>query len=69
MISGLYEGNILPLDPFVYNMTEKLFALRPRSKAWLNLDWVREHTTIIHYCGRNEPLERKLYRCVGCLLP
>ena len=23
VISGLYEGNILPLGPFVYNMTEK----------------------------------------------
>ena len=65
VISGLYEGNILPLNPFVYNMTEKLFALRPRSKAWLNLDWVREHTTIIHYCGRNKPWKENYIGALG----
>ena len=55
IISGLYAGRILELDPFRYNMTEKLFALRVKSDAWHNLDWVRENSAIIHYCGRNKP--------------
>lgn len=55
ILSGLYASRILPLDPYRYNMTEKLFALRPDSDAWLNLDWVRRHSVIIHYCGRNKP--------------
>ena len=36
-------------------MTERLFALRPQTEAWLDLQWVREHSAIIHYCGRNKP--------------
>ena len=28
IISGLYGEDILPLDPYRYNMTERLFALR-----------------------------------------
>ncbi len=31
ILSGLYASRILPLDPYRYNMTEKLFALRPDS--------------------------------------
>lgn len=55
ILSGLYAGRTLELDPFRYNMTEKLFALRIKSDAWLNLDWVRKNSAIIHYCGRNKP--------------
>lgn len=55
VLSGLYSARILPLDPYRYNMTERLFVLRPESDAWLDLDWVRRNSTIIHYCGRNKP--------------
>lgn len=55
IISGLYSGRILSVDPYRYNMTERLFVLRPESDAWLDLDWVRENAVIIHYCGRNKP--------------
>lgn len=55
IISGLYSSRILPVDPYRYNMTERLFVLRPESDAWLDLDWVRANAAIIHYCGRNKP--------------
>lgn len=55
VLSGLYSARILPLDPYRYNMTERLFVLRPESDAWLDLDWVRQNSAIIHYCGRNKP--------------
>ncbi len=55
VISGLYSSRILPLNPYRYNMTERLFFLRPEAEAWLNLEWVRKHSAIIHYCGRNKP--------------
>lgn len=55
IISGLYSSHILPLDPYRFNMTERLFVLRPESDAWLDLDWVRQNAVIIHYCGRNKP--------------
>lgn len=55
VISGLYGERIRSLDPYRFNMTERLFVLRVASEAWLNLDWVRTHTAIVHYCGRNKP--------------
>lgn len=55
IISALYGSKIISLDPYRYNMTERLFALNPRNEGWLDLDWVREHAAIIHYCGRNKP--------------
>ncbi len=58
VISGLYAPRILPIDPFRYNMTERLFLLRPAVRRWLNLDWVRRHTAIVHYCGRNKPWKK-----------
>ena len=65
VISALYAGEILPLDPFVYNMTEKLFTLRPHAEAWRNLEWVREHSVIIHYCGRNKPWKENYVGSLG----
>ena len=36
-------------------MTEKLFMLHSPFEKSLTLDWIRENTSIIHYCGRNKP--------------
>lgn len=58
VISGLYASRILPLDPYLYNMTERLFLLRADAQCWRNLDWVRSNTIIIHYCGRNKPWKK-----------
>lgn len=55
VISGLYGSKIYPLDPFRYNMTERLFARHAPFEKGLNLDWVRQNAVIIHYCGRNKP--------------
>ncbi|MDY3906685.1 MAG: glycosyltransferase family 8 protein [Lawsonibacter sp.] len=56
VISALYGDKILRLNPYRYNMTERLFAaakLSPRGE--LDLSWVEENSRIIHYCGRNKP--------------
>jgi len=55
IISGLYGNRILELDTFRYNMTETLYQLHTPLDRELNLDWVRRHSVIIHYCGRNKP--------------
>lgn len=55
IISGLYGASIVQIDPYIYNMTERLFALHPTADAWLNIDWIRKNTSIIHYCGKNKP--------------
>ena len=55
IISGLYGDRIIPLDPFVYNMTERLFAFRFQNGGRASLKSVRQNAVIIHYCGRNKP--------------
>lgn len=55
IISALYGSKILALDSFRYNMTEVLFKQHAPFEKSLNLEWIRNHSVIIHYCGRNKP--------------
>lgn len=55
VISGLYSSKILPLDPYIYNMTERLLAFKRINKLHVNTKWIKENTVVIHYCGRNKP--------------
>lgn len=57
IISGLYANKILPLDPYVYNMTEKLLN-QAYFMPHINERWIKENSVIIHYCGRNKPWEK-----------
>ncbi len=57
VLSGLYGDRTLTVDPFTYNLNEKYFRfynLNPANPK-KDLDWVRENTVIIHYCGKNKP--------------
>lgn len=55
IISSLYGSKIYALDTYRYNMTERLFRLHSPFEKELTLDWIRKHSIIIHYCGRNKP--------------
>ncbi len=55
VISSLYGEKILAIDPLRFNMTERLYAKALLSGKGLTIDWLRSHTIIIHYCGRNKP--------------
>ncbi len=55
IISALYGSRIYALDPFRYNMTERLYQLHAPFEKSLTLDWIRKNAIIIHYCGRNKP--------------
>lgn len=55
IISGLYGDRIIQLDPYRYNMTERLFVLHRQNIGKLDVESVRERSAIIHYCGRNKP--------------
>lgn len=55
VISGLYGGKIIRINPFIYNMTERLL-LHPYSiENHIDSRWVRQNSAIVHYCGRNKP--------------
>lgn len=58
VISGLYSSKILPLDPYVYNMTEKLFTFKRFNMFHVDMKWIKKNTAIIHYCGRNKPWKK-----------
>ena len=55
IISSLYGSRILALNAFRYNMTELLYLKHSPFEARLTLDWVRQNSIVIHYCGRNKP--------------
>ena len=55
IISGLYGSRIMILDCYRYNMTGRLFVLRKDKYPWLTIEWVKENSAIIHFCGRNKP--------------
>jgi len=57
VISGLYANKILPLDPYVYNMTEKLLN-QTYFMPHINERWISENSVIIHYCGKNKPWKK-----------
>lgn len=61
IISSLYGSKIYALDTYRYNMTEKLYQMHAPFEKELTLDWVRKHSVIIHYCGRNKPWKENYF--------
>lgn len=55
IISGLYGKKIISLNPYYYNMTERLYMTRLIGGEDITLDWIKKNSVIIHYCGRNKP--------------
>ena len=59
IISGVYGKRIKLVDAMVYNLSERLlifYNIHPQSEEEpITLDWIRENTSIIHYCGDNKP--------------
>jgi len=55
IISAVYSDRIIAIDPYIYNMTERML-LSPKSiKNDVDAQWVKENSAIVHYCGRNKP--------------
>ncbi len=59
VLSGLYGSKTKTVDSLVYNLSDRylaLYNLDPENwRQKIDLNWVRENTVIIHYCGRNKP--------------
>lgn len=55
VISGLYGDKIISLDPYKYNMTERLYVFKTQSNEKIDIKYICSNTVIIHYCGRNKP--------------
>lgn len=59
VISAVYGDRIIPLDPLVYNMTERALLLPESIGRDINLGWVAKNTAIIHFLGRNKPWKER----------
>ncbi len=59
IINGFYCGQILAVNPLLYNLDERYFKLHnmnPKSKAnIIDYNWVKKNTVIIHFCGKKKP--------------
>lgn len=67
IMTVLYGDKIKVLDSEIYNLSDRVLALHnanPRLEM-KNVDWVREHTVIIHYCGRNKPWKENYIGVLG----
>lgn len=61
IISALYGDKIQLADSLIYNLGEKLLlaqnarALADPAEQAIDLDWIRQNSVIIHYCGKSKP--------------
>ncbi|MGN1098152.1 MAG: glycosyltransferase, partial [Clostridia bacterium] len=57
IITALYGDKIKLLDSMIYNLSDRILALHnadPKNK-WVDLEWVRKNSVIIHYFGKSKP--------------
>ena len=68
VLTALYGDKTKLVDYRKYNLSERMmnfYNLRnPRSK--IDLDWVKQNSVIIHYCGRMKPWNGKYIGCLDC---
>ena len=57
ILTALYGDRVHLLDSMVYNLSDRILALHNAQLLAepVDLDWVRAHTVVIHYCGRLKP--------------
>lgn len=65
VISAVYSDKIVPLDPYIYNMTEKLLLHPDTIEKNIDMKWIAENTAIIHFCGRNKPWKERYVGVLG----
>ena len=68
VLNALYADRTIFLDPLIYNLGDKYLRLKnlhlPKGEK-LGLEWVRQHTAIIHYYGRNKPWKEGYHGKLG----
>lgn len=68
VLNALYHDRIIRLDALVYNLSEKYFRNYNLSfkNEPIDVDWVRENTVFMHYCGRNKPWKENYLGKLDC---
>jgi lipopolysaccharide biosynthesis glycosyltransferase len=67
ILAGLFGGRLREVDALTYNLSDRyLRQYNHKTPLKIDLEWVRNNTVFVHYCGRNKPW-RKGY--AGILSP
>lgn len=69
VLSALYGSRTLLVDSLVFNLSERFlrdtnFRLFPGAEK-VSLEWIRNHSVIVHYCGRNKPWKPRYTGTLG----
>ena len=67
ILTALYGDRVKLLDSLVYNLSDRtlrLYNATPGNER-RDLDWVRRHTVIVHYFGRNKPWKAYYHGVLG----
>ncbi len=60
ILTALYGEHVKLIDNLKYNLSDRILLAHnadPRNRV-IDVCWVREHTSIIHYFGRNKPWKK-----------
>ena len=57
ILAALYGDRVKLVDTMRYNLSDRILAVynAEHAREKRDVDWVRENTVIVHYCGRNKP--------------
>lgn len=68
ILNALYSDRILPVDDTLWNYDARNYNnYFVRSFGTADLRWVMEHTSILHFCGKEKPWKPNYHRRFGVL--
>lgn len=68
ILNALYSARILPLDDILWNYDARNYHnYYVRSLGEADIRWVMNHTSILHFCGKDKPWKANYHRRFGVL--
>ena len=68
LLNGLYSQRILDVEDVIWNCDARNYSnYLLRSGGVCDLRWVMEHTSILHFCGKEKPWKPKYFHRFGIL--
>ena len=67
ILTALYGDRVKLICTMRYNLSDRVLNLynAEAGRRKRDVDWVRKHTVIIHYCGRNKPWKSDYHGTLG----
>ncbi len=67
IITALYGDKVALLDCMIYNLSDRMLAFHNSTpgNSKKDIEWVRNNTVVIHYCGRAKPWKEHYIGVLG----